>query len=394
MTGGIMEKEINFANNVKNVINDVIEEINSGKSKIFHIADKMRDELELKRNELIEVKNRLYVVIDEVDYLEKIDRSMRNKLVEESKKLSESDSNFFKEIYEEALDIRVKYVTKQNEEKELTQKRDSLERTLKNYNLSIQEAEGAVNQINIALGYLEGNVLNILNDKDEKFQMITGIKILENQELERRRIAREIHDGPAQYIANAMMRVDFCKVVVKKDLDQGIRELDDLKSNIRMALKEVRGIIYDLRPLSLEELGLYEAIKEMVNIISSENNITIKAFIDEGEYKVEKIIQVATYRIIQEIFNNMKKHSKAKFAELRINYIKDCICIYIQDDGVGFNVKETLLKVKQKGNCYGLIGIFERVKQLGGKIEIKSSNGNGTIYKIRLPISRKVQENG
>ncbi|GAA0085525.1 two-component sensor histidine kinase DegS [Clostridium sp. CTA-7] len=389
-----MEKEINFTNNVKDVIHDVIEEIDSSKSKIFHIADKMRDELEVKKNELIEVKNRLSVVIDEVDYLEKIDRSMRNKLVEESKKLSESDNNFFKEVYEEALDIRVKYVTKQNEEKELVQKRDSLERTLKNYSLSIQEAEGAVNQINIALGYLEGNVLNILNDKDEKFQMITGIKILENQELERKRIAREIHDGPAQYIANAMMRVDFCKVVVKKDLDKGIRELDDLKSNVRMALKEVRGIIYDLRPLSLEELGLYEAIKEMVNIISSENNITIKTFIDEGEYKVEKIIQVATYRIIQEIFNNMKKHSKAKFVELRINYIKDCICIYIQDDGVGFNVKETLLKVKQKGNCYGLIGIFERVKQLRGKIEIKSSYGKGTTYKIRLPISRKVQENG
>lgn len=389
-----MEKEINFTNNVKDVIHDVIEEIDSSKSKIFHIADKMRDELEVKKNELIEVKNRLSVVIDEVDYLEKIDRSMRNKLVEESKKLSESDNNFFKEIYEEALDIRVKYVTKQNEEKELVQKRDSLERTLKNYSLSIQEAEGAVNQINIALGYLEGNVLNILNDKDEKFQMITGIKILENQELERRRIAREIHDGPAQYIANAMMRVDFCKVVVKKDLDKGIRELDDLKSNVRMALKEVRGIIYDLRPLSLEELGLYEAIKEMVNIISSENNIIIKALVDEGEYKVDKIIQVATYRIIQEIFNNMKKHSKAKFVELRINYIKDCICIYIQDDGVGFNVKETLLKVKQKGNCYGLIGIFERVKQLRGKIEIKSSYGNGTTYKIRLPISRKVQENG
>jgi two-component system, NarL family, sensor histidine kinase DegS len=393
MTGGIMEKEINFTNNVKDVIHDVIKEIDSSKSKIFHIADKMRDELEVKKNELIEVKNRLSVVIDEVDYLEKIDRSMRNKLVEESKKLSDSDNNFFKEIYEEALDIRVKYVTKQNEEKELVQKRDSLERTLKNYSLSIQEAEGAVNQINIALGYLEGNVLNILNDKDEKFQMITGIKILENQELERRRIAREIHDGPAQYIANAMMRVDFCKVVVKKDLDKGIRELDDLKSNVRMALKEVRGIIYDLRPLSLEELGLYEAIKEMVNIISSENNIIIKALVDEGEYKVEKIIQVATYRIIQEIFNNMKKHSKAKFVELKINYIKDCICIYIQDDGVGFNVKETLLKVKQKGNCYGLIGIFERVKQLRGKIEIKSSCGNGTIYKIRLPISRKVQEN-
>ncbi|MDI9215176.1 histidine kinase [Clostridium tertium] len=202
--------------NVKEIIDGVIEEINIGKSKIFHIADTMRDELEIKKKELKAVKSGLSKVIDEVDYLEKIDKAMRNKLVEESKKLSQVDSDLFKDIYEEALDIRVRYITKQNEEKELILKRDILERTLKNYSLSIEEAQGAVNQINIALGYLEGNVLDIIKDQDEKSQMITGIKILENQELERQRIAREIHDGPAQYIANVLMRVDFCKVVVKK----------------------------------------------------------------------------------------------------------------------------------------------------------------------------------
>lgn len=318
---------------------------------------------------------------------------MRYKLVEESKKLSQVDSDLFKEVYEEALDIRVRYITKQNEEKELILKRDNLERTLKNYNLNIEEAQGAVNQINIALGYLEGTILDIINDQDEKSQMIVGIKILENQELERQRIAREIHDGPAQYIANAMMRVDFCKVVVKKDLEKGINELDDLKSNIRMALKEVRSIIYDLRPLHLEELGLMDAIKDIINIISVENDIKIDMIVDEASYEVEKIMQIAIYRIIQEILNNIKKHSKAKYVDLRINYIKDYIYIYIQDDGIGFNVQETLINTKQKGNRYGLLGIFERVKQLRGKIEVKSSKGEGTIYKIRLPINRKVIRN-
>ncbi|WP_195264331.1 MULTISPECIES: sensor histidine kinase [unclassified Clostridium] len=379
--------------NVKEIIDGVIEEINIGKSKIFHIADTMRDELEIKKKELKAVKSGLSKVIDEVDYLEKIDKAMRNKLVEESKKLSQVDSDLFKDIYEEALDIRVRYITKQNEEKELILKRDILERTLKNYSLSIEEAQGAVNQINIALGYLEGNVLDIIKDQDEKSQMITGIKILENQELERQRIAREIHDGPAQYIANVLMRVDFCKVVVKKDLEKGINELDDLKSNIRMALKEVRGIIYDLRPLHLEELGLMEAIKDMINIISAEANIKIDINVDESNYEVEKIMQIAIYRIIQEILNNIKKHSKAKYVYLRINYIKDYIYIYLQDDGIGFDVQETLINTKQKGNRYGLIGIFERVEQLRGKIEVKSSKGEGTIYKIKLPINRKVIKN-
>ena len=388
-----MVNEKYSSEDIKEIIDGVIEEINVGKTKIFHIADAMRDELEIKKKELYDIKSRLSKVINEVDYLEKADKAMRYKLVEESKKLSQVDSDLFKEVYEEALDIRVRYITKQNEEKELILKRDNLERTLKNYNLNIEEAQGAVNQINIALGYLEGTILDIINDQDEKSQMIVGIKILENQELERQRIAREIHDGPAQYIANAMMRVDFCKVVVKKDLEKGINELDDLKSNIRMALKEVRSIIYDLRPLHLEELGLMDAIKDIINIISVENDIKIDMIVDEASYEVEKIMQIAIYRIIQEILNNIKKHSKAKYVDLRINYIKDYIYIYYQDAGIGFNVQETLINTKQKGNRYGLLGIFERVKQLRGKIEVKSSKGEGTIYKIRLPINRKVIRN-
>ena len=377
--------------NIKDIVSEVIEEINVGKSKIFNISDRMRDELEIKRNELNEVKNKLSIVIEEVDYLEKLDKSMRVKLVEISKNILNSSQEYFGGVYEEALDIRVKYITKQSEEKELILRRDALERALKGYNSSIEEAESAVNQINIALGYLEGNVLEGLKEDSDNFNMMNEIKLLEKQEIERKRIAREIHDGPAQYIANAMMRIDFCKVVVKKDLEKGIKELDDVKGNVKMALKEVRGIIYDLRPLSLEERGLTEAIKEILNVMSSENKIEINSFIEEFYGEVDKIIQIAVYRVVQEILNNITKHSLARIVDLRINYIKEYINIFIQDDGIGFDVKETLLNIKAKGNCYGLLGIYERVKSLGGRIEIRSSNDEGTTYKIKLPIDRKVK---
>lgn len=379
-------------NNIKEIVNDVIEEINLGKSKIFNISDRMRDELEVKKSELRDVKTKLYKVIEEVDNLEKLDKYMRMKLVEESKNIINSTQDGFGSIYEEALNVRAKYFTKQREEKELIERRDSLERSLKGYYSSIEEAEGAVNQINIALGYLEGNILDGLKEDDDNSKMINGIKLLENQEIERKRIAREIHDGPAQYIANAMMRLDFCKVVVKKDLEKGIKELEDVKGNVKMALKEVREIIYDLRPLSLEERGLTEAIKEMINIVSIENNIEINSFIEEFQVEVDKIIQIAAYRIIQEILNNIKKHSAAKIVDLRVNYLKEYIYIFVQDNGVGFNVKETLLNTKRKGNCYGLLGIYERVTSLGGRIEIKSSPNEGTAYKIKLPINRKVKK--
>ncbi|MBS5939801.1 MAG: sensor histidine kinase [Clostridium sp.] len=382
------------SDNIKEILGDVIEEINDGKSKIFNISDKMRDDLEVSKQELKIIKAKLSEVIDEVDKLEKVDKVMRIKLVEESKKTANADQYHFKLVYEEALETRVRFITKQNEEKELILKRDALERTLRDYIKSIEEAESAVNQINIALGYLQGNFLDILKDEDENSNMINEIKILEAQEVERKRIAREIHDGPAQYLANAMMRIDFCKVVVQKDLNKGIKELDDLKMNVKMALKEVRGIIYDLRPLSLEERGLTDAINELINRIIQENNIEIHSFIEEYPREIDKVIQIAAYRIVQEILNNMKKHSKAKIVDLKVNYIDNYMCIFVKDDGVGFNIRETLARTKEKGNCYGLLGIYERVKSLGGRVDIKSLEGDGVTFKIKLPICRKVWING
>lgn len=379
----------NYLNeNVKEIINEVINEINIGKSKMFKITDKMNDDLQRKRLELDEIRESLEIILDEVDELRILDKAMRLKLVEESKKDIGNNENNLKKVYEEALDIRVKFITRQKEEKDLIIKRDILERTLKDYLLNIDEAESAVNQINIALGYLEGRLLNTIDLEKEDSKVTNEIRLLESQEYERRRIAREIHDGPAQYIANAMMRVDFCKVVIKKDLDQGLKELEDLKSNIKKALQEVRGIIYDLRPLSLEERSINEAIKEMIHNISIENNIIINSFIEEAVLKIDNIIQISIYRIIQEILNNIKKHSKAKVVDIKLNYLEGYILIFIQDDGIGFDVKNTISKNKENNN-YGLIGIFERVKLLGGRLEIKSSEGLGTTYKIKLPIERK-----
>lgn len=376
-------------NSISMIIKKVIDEINMGKSKIFKIVDNLRDEFEKKREELYEVKREIEKVIQEVDELESLDKKMRLNLVNSSKIDGVKSGRVIEKIYEDALDIRVKYINKQNEEKNLRIRRESLEQSIKNYLNNIDAADNTVNQINIALGYLEGDMAEVKEDS----QMLIGIKILESQERERKRIAREVHDGPAQYIANTMMRIDFCKMLLQKDLEKGLKELDDLKSNVRKALKEVRGILFDLRPLSLEERGLNEAIKDMANEISLEINIPINITLNTIKYEIEHIIEIAVYRIIQEILNNIKKHSKASEAEIRIECSREYINFIVKDDGIGFNLKETMAKGKEKGTSYGLIGIFDRVSQLQGSINIKSEINNGTEYKIRLPINREVYKN-
>lgn len=376
-------------NSIGTIIENVIKEINTGKNKIFKIADSLRDEFQKKNIELESVKKEIQEVIEKVDELAVLDKKMRVVLAEASKRDSEKSGDLMEKIYEEAFEIRVEYITKQNEEKDLRRRRDSLEQTLKNYSSNIEVADNTVNQINIALGYLEGNVADV----EENSQMLIGIKILEGQERERRRIAREVHDGPAQYIANTMMRIDFCKMLIQKDLNEGLKELDDLKSNVRKALKEVRGILFDLRPLKLEERGLNEAIKDMANDVSLDTNIPVNVTLNTSECKVEHIIEIAVYRIIQEILNNVKKHSKAHEVSIIIEGCKEYIYFMVKDDGVGFDLEEARTRENERGTSYGLAGIFDRVSQLQGTIDIKSEPNKGTRYNIKLPINRGVYKN-
>lgn len=377
------------ANSVAMIIKKVISEINSGKSRIFKIVDNLSDEFQKKNEEFEKVKREIEEVITRVDELQLLDKRMRLTLADTSKLKGKNSEKIMEKMYQKALEVRVEYITKQNEEKELRRRRDSLEQTLKNYLKNIDDADNTVNQINIALGYLEGDIPDVEVDS----QMTMGIKILESQERERKRIAREIHDGPAQYIANTMMRIDFCKMVVQKDLDKGIKELDDLKSNVKKALKEVRGILFDLRPLSLEQRGLNEAIKDMANEISVDSNIPINVTLHTINFEIEHIIEIAVYRIVQEILNNIKKHSEASEAQVRVECGKEYISFSVKDNGIGFNVDEVMDTYKEKGTSYGLVGIFDRVSQLKGSIDIKSEPNKGTAYRIKLPINREVYKN-
>ncbi|MDF2614264.1 MAG: Two-component sensor histidine kinase [Clostridia bacterium] len=375
---------------ISEISKKIIGEIGSSREQILNIIDSIRNEQESLKSQLAQIKNEVAKVIHEVDELEKQDRLMRKRLAEVSADFQKYTEEDVKAAYEKAFEVKVNFYTKQGEEKTLREKRTQLEIALKKSIKNIESAEKVVSQISVALGYLEGDMLTALGGADKNSEMFLGIKILEAQEDERRRIARDIHDGPAQHMANVVMKVDICDMVIQKDLKEGLAELASLKESVKVALKEVRNIIFDLRPMSLDDLGLNQTVQEMIKSIIKESSIDIKLRLKPIQEEIEPIIQVAVYRIIQEVFNNIKKHSKAKHAEVKLDFGTKYLMLIISDDGVGFDVEETLKKVKTKASSYGLIGIFDRVNQLQGKIEIKSSQGTGTVYTVKLPINREV----
>lgn len=375
---------------INEIIKRIIEQISSSKEMIVNIIDNVKKEEAELIIEIKQLKDKIAETIKEVDELEKLDKRMRQSLSEVSSKFDKYSEKDIKEVYDKAYEVRLKLITKRNEEKSLREKRDRLEIQLKKLGENINNAQKVISQITVALKYLEGEALSTLNLDDKESEMLVGIKILEAQEDERKRIARDIHDGPAQYVASAVMRIDFTKKVIEKDLEKGMLELSELKEVLKTALKEIRSIIFDLRPMSLDDLGLVHTIQEYVKSIKEEQDINIELKLKPIEDEIEPIIQVAVYRIIQEILNNIKKHSKAKNVEVKLDYGLKYLMIVVSDDGIGFDVEETLKKVKTQGTNYGLLGIIDRVEQLQGEFELESKKGVGTKFKIKLPVNRGV----
>ena len=383
-----MDKSIDIEK-VHIILNEIISAIDKSKNQLYDIVETAREEHEILKNELNTIKTDIDRIINEVDRLTLKDKSTRNKLAEVSKSFNSHSETDIKRAYESASEVKVALMMATKEEQMLKERRTLLELSLKRAIKNIQNAEHVVHQVTIAVTYLKGEIFNAISEIGNE-GMVLGVKILEAQENERMRISRDIHDGPAQQIASIVMKADFCERIAKQDIDKGLMELSELKEQARKALKEVRSIIHDLRPMSLDDLGLNETLETYGLDFSKETDLKVTVKTTRVISEVEPIIKVAVYRLVQEILNNIKKHAKATEAVINLEYGSKYLRLTVMDDGIGFDVDQTLVELKKKHVSYGLLGIFDRVKQLHGEINFYSKSGEGTTVMIKLPVNREV----
>lgn len=377
---------------LKGIIKQTITMIDQSKQQVYDIIEKNRSEYEQMKRDLERMKLEAEHIIQQVDILEMKDKLMRQKLADMSKNFRRYSEAEVKQFYENASEVRIQYLAKQNEEKSLIERRNQLEISIRKFAGVIKDAEQVIHQVSIAMGYLQGEIFSALEDLTGVDKMLLGIRILEAQENERRRIARDIHDGPAQMMANVVMKADLCEYVAKQDVDKGLRELAELKEMVKGSLKEVRDIIFDLRPMSLDDLGLQATLERYVERLQEEKNIKIQLIVKKGPVEPEQIIAVGVYRIVQEILNNIFKHAQATTIKMLLEFGSKYIRLIVVNDGKGFDVQATLTRVRDEGGSYGLLGMYERAEQLGGTLEIESQEHLGSQFKVMLPIHRDVMK--
>lgn len=377
-------------NKLNTILKSTVDSIKSSQSEIIEIVDYAREECKRLEEELKVLQIKTIETIKETERLEDLSKKSRLNLAEKSKNYKRYSEKDIKEAYELANDIRIELILKREEEKNLLEKRKELEVRLKNSYEVFNKAEKISKQISVASEYLMGNVDNIAITVDELSKKhYLGIKIIEAQEEERLRVARDMHDGPAQSLANVIVKAELCERLLEMDKDRAKNELQNLKGIIRGTLKDVRKIIYDLRPMSLDDLGLIPTLERYVTIFEEETgiNVSLKAY---GSFNdLESAIQIAIFRITQESLSNIRKHSQANNASIIIEKSLSKINLSIIDDGTGFNPENNNNSDNPLASGFGLMNIKERADLLNGKVQITSSIGLGTKLSLHIPLNEE-----
>ncbi|MCH5339915.1 MAG: sensor histidine kinase [Acetatifactor sp.] len=228
----------------------------------------------------------------------------------------------------------------------------------------------------------------ILEERIKKLEKILkyesyNITAINFQEDDRQRIARDLHDASLQNLVHLVHKLELCHLYIDQDPLKAKLELSLVSKGLKEVLNEIRNTIFDLRPMSFDDLGLKAGLERLLERINENKKYEIISDIDDVSCE-NNFILVYIYRTVQEGLNNILKHAEAEKIIFRCKMIDDLCVIDMEDDGKGFCEE---LEEERGDKHFGLSSMRERIELLNGIIEISSSEGNGTKIHIEIPLA-------
>jgi signal transduction histidine kinase len=229
---------------------------------------------------------------------------------------------------------------------------------------------------------------NALKESEKKLRYLST-QLLSAQEMERKSMAREIHDGLGQSLSLIKFRIEvFLREMGNRGTQEGVEKLQSLIPIIQGSVEEARRIQTGLRPSMLDDLGILATLSWFCREFEKTYvDIRVDKQVDIEEDDIPDPLKTTIYRVMQEAMNNIAKHSKANLIQLSLKAADGRVELTIQDNGQGFDLERALSSViTRKG--FGLTSMTERAELTGGFISIESGKGAGTIIRIAWPIEK------
>jgi two-component system sensor histidine kinase DegS len=332
-------------------------------------------DLDRTRRELMELETLLRQTTSEVEKLAQREMTVANRLRDLEVNVDKYSKADIKNFYTSAQEIQMRLMMMRGQLEQL-QFRQQLIKTRQSqlYELvtTLEEMTG------LAPSVSGGGAADISDD------VIAGI--IQAQEKERLRISLQMHDGPAQSMSNLVLRAEICQRMFDRDAEQARAELSGLKNAINTTLQDVRGFIFDLRPMILDDLGLAPTLRRYVQQFTDKTKMEVNLMIQNMDGRLPQHYEVAIFRFIQEALNNVVKHANATQAQVLLDNNGANLHLSIEDDGSGFQIREVMSEERSHRNM-GISTMRQQAETLlRGEFGIESAIGRGTRVAAVIPL--------
>jgi len=339
---------------------------NGSNNIVISLHDSIQQEIDETQRELREIGLMLEQSQVEVEKLGQRNATITMHLQQVENKFDEMPKEEIKNAYNAALDAQQRLIVMRGQLEKLQSDQSHLDRYLE--------------MLRNMKKSLDGGVSATSNANKPSNNFTNAEMLIQAQETERKRLSRQMHDGPAQELSNFILQTEIAMRLFEVDQEKARSELSSLKGAAAATFQQVRDFIFDLRPMMLDDLGLAPTVKRYCNSFREKNKLDVLVSVTGSERRLESYMEVMVFRAMQELLNNVVTHAQATQIKVQLDMGMDFIRLSVEDNGKGFDVEQAAA-----GQGLGIKVIQDRVEMLNGEFEIDSAIGQGTRVSLALP---------
>ncbi len=340
------------------------------------IFEQTGEEYEQIKKELDEIQILINQSSAEVEKLAQRNAQLANKVRTMESNIDTVPRQDIKEVYTAAQEAQMRLFMMRGQVEQLQSRQENLQRFADGLKRILSVSDAVV----AAGGSSEGGAAPSAADAG-----VGIIKIIDAQESERQHLANQLHDGPAQSLTNLILQAEICERLFDSDPSRARNELTELKLAVNNTFQKVRGFIFDLRPMMLDDLGLTPTLKKSIEDYEQKTGIACNLTVSGKDARLPPHAEVTIFRIFQQSLNNVRDHAQATHVQLSMDVESEKVTASIEDDGVGFEVSEAMAASQQR-KTIGLSTMKERIQMLGGELTIESAPDKGARIDFWLPV--------
>ncbi|MCS6836059.1 MAG: histidine kinase [Anaerolineae bacterium] len=337
------------------------------------LIEMITQEMNIIRRRLNELRDQVTALQGAVDREQNKYASIATDLRNIKDNLDTLPREYIRERYEEALETRFKMANMRGQLEQIKSTVDLLEQHQRMLSQILASLQG-LDSIGDTSGEPQSASLDIVG-------------IIDAQEDERERLSRALHDGPAQSLTNFILQAEICQRLFDRNPDKAAEELVNLKTNASNTFRKVREFIFDLKPMMLDDLGLAPTVRRYVEAYGSKNEIETKAEIIGEDNRLEKYRETMIFRAVQDLMNMARDYGSSSQILVKLDLSGKVVRLVVEDNGNPFDASAVLDPEAEstEARVKGMRMLVNKFKLVSGKLEVRSTEQDGTIVRLELP---------